>query len=52
MSDANLNQEARRLRRRLDVAVAFKDAERGRPLTPAEKLTNLQRWIGSKEGEE
>lgn len=33
------------MNRRLDVAVAFKDAERGRPLTPGEKLENLRRWL-------
>jgi hypothetical protein len=37
--------ETARLRRRLDVAVAFKDAERGRPLTAGEKLVNLKRWL-------
>ncbi len=41
--------EFRQLRKRLDVAIAIKDAERGRCLTPAEKLENLRRALAEDE---
>lgn len=36
----------------LDAAIARKDAERGRPLTAAEKLENLAAWLADNENED
>lgn len=44
--------EGMRLKKRLDVAIAIKDAERGRPLTAAEKLANLARALSEETPDE